>query len=197
MDGQLQIDFWDGSKSLFNLAQFHFHAPSEHTVNGANYDLEMHMVHVYADESNHLGAVIGVFFDREAGGNYDNPMIAELLNVSKDWTNTTQGMKNGLSLLTFLSNLDFTKYWTYAGSLTTPPCTEGVKWTVLEEVQPISDNQLQQFTKLWSGKSSYAGGNGNNRVVQSLGSRTLYYNSSNAIAGIATAALAITGALMF
>lgn len=50
------------------------HAPSEHTVKGQHYDLELHFVHTYLDGS--LGAVIGVFFDTKAGGDVDNPFIA-------------------------------------------------------------------------------------------------------------------------
>lgn len=63
-DGEFQIDFADGSKSLFTPLQFHFHAPSEHTVEGRHYDLELHIVHYYKDQPTQLGAVIGIFFDR-------------------------------------------------------------------------------------------------------------------------------------
>ena len=54
--------FETGMESEFAFAQFHFHSPSEHTINGVHYDLEMHMVHTYLDGS--LGAVIGIMFDR-------------------------------------------------------------------------------------------------------------------------------------
>mmetsp|Transcript_89866 Transcript_89866/g.124042 ORF Transcript_89866/g.124042 Transcript_89866/m.124042 type:complete len:90 (+) Transcript_89866:266-535(+) len=70
----------------FNIAQFHMHAPSEHTVAGKQYDLEMHFVHVIdkedAENDDYAGyadyAVIGVFFDRAAGGDKDNAFIASL-----------------------------------------------------------------------------------------------------------------------
>ena len=75
-DGFLRIHFADGDDSTFIPLQFHFHAPSEHTVDGKTYDLEMHMVHLYPDGS--LGAVIGIFFDMAAGGNTANQFIAQV-----------------------------------------------------------------------------------------------------------------------
>ena len=65
-----------------------------------------------------------------------------------------------------------TRYWTFKGSLTTPPCTEGLRWTVLKQVQPISADQLKWFTdKL---EDSQAAKVGSNRVLQDLNDRVLY-----------------------
>ena len=66
----MTLTFADGSMSQFVPAQFHLHAPSEHTFDGVNRDLELHFVHTYVGGA--LGAVIGVSFDRKAGGNEDN-----------------------------------------------------------------------------------------------------------------------------
>ena len=65
-----------------------------------------------------------------------------------------------------------TRYWTFKGSLTTPPCTEGLRWTVLKQVQPISKSQLDWFKeKLEDSEDATVG---SNRVVQPLYERVLY-----------------------
>lgn len=72
-DGTFIKTFWDGSTATFKPLQFHFHAPSEHTVGGYQYDLEVHFVHLYEDGS--LAGVIGVFFDRYKGGSASNDFL--------------------------------------------------------------------------------------------------------------------------
>jgi carbonic anhydrase len=73
--------------------------------------------------------------------------------------------------------LDLTDFWSYDGSLTTPPCTEGIKWNVLRNVQPISKRQLKRFTDLWSGNQEYANGEGNIRDVQPLNGRKIFMSN--------------------
>ena len=77
--GGLKLTFNSGGKSDFVPLNLHVHAPSEHTIDGVNADLEMHFVHLYPDGS--LGAVIGVLFDRKMGGTNDNFFIEELTPV--------------------------------------------------------------------------------------------------------------------
>ena len=78
-DGGMTLTFADGSKSAFVPAQFHVHAPSEHTFDGVYRDLEIHFVHTYVGGA--LGAVIGVTFDRVAGGNNENLFLDQFLPV--------------------------------------------------------------------------------------------------------------------
>ena len=66
IDGILQIHDALGNDLTYYPAQLHFHSPSEHTVNGKHYDLEMHIVHL--TEAGAPGAVIGIFFDHVSGG---------------------------------------------------------------------------------------------------------------------------------
>ena len=82
------------------------------------------------DEPKQLGAIIAIFFDRRMGGNFENPLL-DSLKFSK----TTQGVGlsvTNLNLATFLSSVNFSRYWSYRGSITTPPCTEGLKWRVIQ-----------------------------------------------------------------
>ena len=79
-DGELQLTYADGSTSVFEPLQLHFHAPSEHTIGGRHLELEMHIVHQYKGTEGKLGAVIAIFFDRFAsyGGEHDNPFLESL-----------------------------------------------------------------------------------------------------------------------
>ena len=120
--------------SLYEPLELHFHSPSEHTVAGKHHDLEMHIVHQYKGTNGQLGAVIAIFFDREDGGNSYNAFIGSL-----DFENAvpyTEGDPEAepepipeifgtplinANLASFLSAVDMTRYWSYPGSLTTPP----------------------------------------------------------------------------
>lgn len=124
-------------RHTFKPAQFHFHAPSEHTLNGRHYDLEMHFVHADHTQEGSYG-VLGFFFDREAGGNHHNNFIEELDVESKFYVEEASFSAlqriDSVSVANFLNNIDFSKYYFYEGSLTTPPCSEGVNWFIVDEV---------------------------------------------------------------
>ena len=100
-----------------------------------------------------------------------------------------------MSLQDFIDGVDQDAFWSYKGSLTTPPCTEGVYWTVFEEVQPISDEQLEGFTRHFADNYDFANGKGNNREIMPLNDRTLYF-SADAAATLATGAVALAMAAL-
>ncbi len=145
-EAELQITFADGSKSFFTPLQFHFHAPSEHSVDGKLYDAEVHLVHVIKGSGTvnedgtvsgeRFGAVIGIFFDTEEGSATENPFIESVFNALD---NREAGeAETQIAMRQFLGSVDMTDYWSYDGSFTTPPCTEGLKWSVIKQVQSIS-----------------------------------------------------------
>lgn len=168
-DGTMKLTLGDATPGVTVIEagplQFHFHAPSEHAVDGKLMDLEMHIVHQDTDGGL---AVLGIFFDQGAGGSEANTFLAAL-----------QG-DEGIMVGDLVAGLDTSAYWSYPGSLTTPPCSEGVKWTVLKEVQSIDDEQLAYFNDLWKDKAEFAQGNGNNRELMPINDRTLYSSGMGA-----------------
>lgn len=125
----------------YDLAQFHFHDKSEHTFNGKNTDMELHLVHKSAQGRL---AVIGVLIKR--GG--DNAAYSNIFKNLPAKENDTQKV-DGVSLdLNALLPADHA-YYRYNGSLTTPPCSEGVKWLVMKNTVEVSDAQAKSFETLF------------------------------------------------
>lgn len=124
----------DGAVFEFKPAGIHLHAPSEHTVNGKLYDAEFHIVH--ADAAGNL-SVLGILFDRMVA-DQDSPFVMNVLDAH-DTRDLPVEDRVALDLTTLINkHLDTTHLYQYDGSLTTPPCSEGVRWNVLAQPQPIS-----------------------------------------------------------
>ncbi|MCZ7586268.1 MAG: carbonic anhydrase family protein [Deltaproteobacteria bacterium] len=140
----------------YNLLQFHFHAQSEHQVDGVSYPMEMHLVHKSADE---VLAVVGVFLE---GGGAENGSFSTVLDNMPAEEEGTEEPADDVDPADLLPAAK--TYYKYDGSLTTPPCSEGVKWHVLETPVELSDAQIAQFTDLFDH---------NYRPVQDLNGRTL------------------------
>ena len=146
-----------GSGQAFVLKQVHFHSPSENLIAGQSFPLEAHFVH--ADLQGNL-AVLAVMF--KAG--LENRVLKRL------WTKmpVQSGQKHSLSnFIIDISKLLPTdkSYYRYNGSLTTPPCTEGVRWFVLKQPVEVSMNQVQQFLDIMQHE--------NNRPVQPINARVI------------------------
>jgi len=142
----IQINYAPGSvlsvgEKTYALKQFHFHHPAEEHVNGRSFPLVAHLVH--ADAEGHL-AVVAVLF--EAGTT--NPLIDTL------WQNIPsekEEAKDVPSVSVRAGDLlpADRAYFTFAGSLTTPPCTEGVTWYVLQNHATLSQEQIAAFAKIY------------------------------------------------
>ncbi|XP_029375735.1 carbonic anhydrase 4a [Echeneis naucrates] len=150
-----------GLPATYKAVQFHLHwgtnggPGSEHTIDGEQYPMELHIVHMkeqYTDLTTALSdsegvAVLGFFYEKSHSGNrkYD-PMINALKSIKA--TNASTSLA-GISLSQLIpSEQNLTTYYRYKGSLTTPGCTEAVIWTLFESPIPLSADQLQVFSEL-------------------------------------------------
>lgn len=123
----------------YALVQFHFHTPSEEKIDGQAYPMEMHLVHKDAD--GHL-AVVAVML-KEGG---ENAALEEIFDALPK----AEGDKHALEALDPAVLLPAERgYYAYTGSLTTPPCSEGVRWQVLKRPIEVSESQIEAFRKLF------------------------------------------------
>jgi carbonic anhydrase len=149
--GTLELD-----GKVYDFAQFHFHAPSEHTVDGDHWPMEWHFVHQAEDGSL---AVLGVLVEEgPAWQPFD--IIIDSLPLEKNIEDKVYGQ---VDIAAFLPEL--TAAYRYDGSLTTPPCSEGVEWSVLQGTITMSTEQMEAFTSRFS--------EANNRPVQPINDREL------------------------
>lgn len=140
----------------FELKQFHYHTPSEHQFGNQNYPAEVHFVH--ANSTGNL-AVIGVMLQQGKG----NDVMRVLLNgTQKSTANKTTVTTSNVDLSTLIPAMP--TFYHYAGSLTTPPCSEKVQWYVSKQPLEVASEQLAVLSRLYEG---------NNRPVQAQGSRVV------------------------
>ena len=123
---------------VYELKQFHFHTGSEHRMDGRGYDMELHLVHAAADGSN---AVIGVFLKRGPSSG----ALAPIFEALPDDLNVHRQLDAPFSAEAFLPQSR--DHYRYVGSLTTPPCTEGVQWVIMSEPVTVSDEDIAQFAE--------------------------------------------------
>jgi carbonic anhydrase len=142
----IQVNYAPGSTltvgdKTYVLKQFHFHHPSEEHVNGHSYDMVAHLVH--ADADGHLAVVALLFKGGQANGVIDQiwKNIPTEKNKAVDISGATLNARDLLP-----SDLG---YFTFSGSLTTPPCSEDVTWFVLKTPASLSPDQLAAIAKLY------------------------------------------------
>lgn len=144
------------------LVQFHFHAPSEHTVGGVHFPLEIHFVH--KDAAGHL-AVLGVLVSEGAENAAMTRLAGALSFVPPAGGRVVPTPTlDPTGLLPPAEPAGTRAMWVYDGSLTTPPCTEGVAWHVMQTPITFSADQIATVTAYHAD---------NSRPVQPLGTRTI------------------------
>lgn len=157
----LKVSFALGSsitlnEQLYRLAEVHFHASSEHTLEGTSYPAELHFVHKTIDGQL---AVIGVLLEEAPEANATWASIINALAAAPK----VGGAEVGKIQLQQIMPSE-PEVYRYEGSLTTPPCSEGVKWSVMTEPVKVSAKQIAKLTKRYSA---------NNREVQPLNERKI------------------------
>ncbi len=165
----VQADLIAGASAItvgnqtYDVVQFHFHAPSEHTVDGKHFPAELHVVHKTASGAL---AVVGVLLVEGAS----HTALAKL--CTKGELPVAGGPARKVDKFDLASVLPRSRAtYRYAGSLTTPPCTEGVAWIVLAEPVPVGADLLAALTQRFSGESFP---HGNRRPIQALGARVVH-----------------------
>lgn len=157
----IQVNFEEGNTFVldgitFELKQFHFHTPSENNIEGKSFPLEAHFVHL--DKEGNI-AVLALMFEEGA----------ENAELAKVWEKMPKngGDKSELALADIASSLlpENKDYYRFNGSLTTPPCTEGVRWFVLKTTVSISKAQVETFLHTMH--------HPNNRPIQKTNARVI------------------------
>ncbi|KAK1314778.1 Bifunctional monodehydroascorbate reductase and carbonic anhydrase nectarin-3 [Acorus calamus] len=169
----IKVEWENGAGSIningteYVLVELHWHWPTEHFINGRRYALELHMVHKSSDGKI---AVIGIL--------YKLSPISDLLltTLTKAIQNVTGTLKEKKPIgavdprciyIGFLEN-----YYRYMGSLTIPPCSQGVVWTVLQKVRFVSQNQVTLLQNAVNNEFKM----NNARPLQPLNGRPVYAN---------------------
>ncbi|KAK7163912.1 hypothetical protein R3I94_002582 [Phoxinus phoxinus] len=179
-------------RETYKAVQFHLHwgveggPGSEHTVDGEQYPMELHIVHM-KDRYNRLEdalndpsgvAVLGFFYEESSSSNKKYDLFTTALRNVQNTNGNTTLRKISLNQL-ILSEGNMTNYYRYDGSLTTPGCTEAVVWTVFENPIPLDREQLRAFSalKFHDGKPMVE----TFRPVQPRNGRVVYRSSGPAL----------------
>jgi carbonic anhydrase len=147
----------DGKR--FELKQFHFHTPSENQIEGKNFPLEAHFVHL--DKEGNIAVVALMFKEGKS-----NPLLEKVWSKMPQKADTKTAIKLSAEDVNALLPKD-KAYYRFSGSLTTPPCSEGVRWFVLKTAVTISKEQVEKFLHTMH--------HPNNRPIQNLNARKVLY----------------------
>lgn len=142
----IQVNYAAGStltvgQKTYTLKQFHFHHPSEEEISGHGYDMVAHLVH--ADTEGHL-AVVAVLLKKGKSNAFLETVWRNIPAEKEKAVDVTGVSLNVKDLLPTDHG-----YYTFSGSLTTPPCTEGVTWYVLKDPVFLSADQVAAFAKIY------------------------------------------------
>ncbi|XLT48996.1 hypothetical protein HN873_041600 [Arachis hypogaea] len=169
----IQLEILDPTSSLqingsrYILKQLHWHSPSEHIIDGRRLDLEVHLVH-QTPTTNQI-AVIGILYRI---GLRSDPLLSLLEGDLKALSGSSVGANRSVSVFDPREvDMDSNLYYRYMGSLTTPPCTENVTWTVLTRIKSVRREQINLFRD-----AVHDASDGNARPIQPTNNRKVQLN---------------------
>lgn len=142
----------------FELQQFHFHRPSEERIDGRQFEMSLHLVH--KDEQGRL-AVVALLFDEGPA----NAVVQDVWNNLPLERGDARPARLPLALTELLP--DDRRYYTYMGSLTTPPCSEGVQWVVMRAPQSLTAEQIGIFSRIYPMNARPVQSASGRRILQS------------------------------
>lgn len=156
----LQVILGRGSQAIINgkayeLSRLDFHSPSEHEISGVSYPMEIQFVH---KDSKGRTAILSAFVEKGPA----HGELGKILSNLPTKPGTARKLKSPLQLAAILPREATALSYQYRGSLTTPPCSEGIVWSVLKTPLRMSEGQIADF------RAQYAG---SNRPVRPLGKR--------------------------
>ncbi|GAB4833549.1 hypothetical protein Ancab_031792 [Ancistrocladus abbreviatus] len=139
--------YWTGDRSKIQingtdyiLRQCHWHTPSEHTINCQRFDMELHLVHQSPNPTvTNKFAVIGLLYKI---GSTPDSFLAKLMGLIQSISDRSEEVNVGVINPADIK-IGGNKYYRYMGSLTTPPCSEGVIWTVNLEMGSVTRQQIE------------------------------------------------------
>jgi carbonic anhydrase len=148
----VQLDFEEGhtitiDQKTYEFKQIHFHTPAEHLIDGITYPMEMHIVNkLIGDKAEY--AVFAFHFKMGK----ENKFIDEFLNLIPKEEHQSQEIETGIVKLRDLfgenPREEWNSFYSYKGSLTTPPYTESVHWFVVKKIFEASPDQIKKINKV-------------------------------------------------
>ena len=190
--GSPQIAFTPGDATVtydgktYALLQVHFHSPSEETINGEAPALDAHFVHASDDQSL---LVIGVMFD---AGSTPLPLLTTALDNEDGFT--ADAPKKNITIPDLSSAIPKGDFYTFQGSLTTPPCTGGLQWFVATEPQSVTADQIKALKAVGTAAGLSADVGNARRPVQPLNGRDLTITQASSASRVAAGVTAIVAA---
>jgi carbonic anhydrase len=157
----VQVNFKEGNmlvldSGAYQMKQVHFHSPSENTIHGKIFPLEAHFVH--ADSKGNLTVLAVMYTEGKA-----NLGLAKLWGQMSKEVSEPVALKNRVTASELIP--ENRSYYRYSGSLTTPPCTEGVRWLVMKNPMTASKEQIKALNDVIQ--------HDNNRPLQALNGRII------------------------